>query len=967
MMTIGTIGFLAPWILAALAALPAIWWLLRLTPPSPQLVVFPPTRLLKDLKSTEETPAHSPWWLTVLRMLLAALIILALARPVLNPDRQSFAGSGPLLLVIDNGWASASHWAERREAIEAAIDRAGRDGRTVVLAPTAPGQPVSDTLSPDQASERAGGLTPEPYAPDRAGLAATLERDLAGKTDYSVLWLSDGLDYGEGDAFAASLAKLAGATGSLAVLRPEKDDAALALGQASSDGGELTARVLSGADGPRSGVVKALTGRGEPLGEAAFTIPPGARETTARFDLPLEIRNQVARIEIAGERSAGAVYLLDARSQWHRVGIISGESREAAQPLLSPLYYVQRALAPYADVITPSEGNVANAVHDLVAQKVSTIVLADIGKLVAGTQEELGAWLKSGGVLIRFAGPRLEQGGDELLPVPLRRGGRSLGGSLSWSTPQPLAPFEEKSPFRGLAVPEDVKVNRQVLADPTTANDAEIWATLADGTPLVTATKVGQGFIVLFHVTANSDWSNLPLSGLFVEMLRRVVTLGPSQVGLQTGGQAATLEAAPQAASSSAATASSALPPLQTLDGFGQLSSPPLRAAPLAPDKLDTMVPGPDHPPGYYGPSGAARALNLVTVKTVLKPMPAIEGASEMGGYTLRKPMALEPWLYLAALALFAADVLAMLVLSMGFRFRRRAAAASAAILLALALLPSSAGSVRSQDAPATAAPPAAPAAPAAGAAPSSADEFALKASLQTRLAYVITGDPEIDRTSEEGLAGLSKVLRARTALEPADPMGVDIDKDELAFFPILYWPVREDASPLSDATLAKVDAFMKQGGLIVFDTRDHETAITATGAQGKALSRLIGQLDIPPLEPVPESHVLTKSFYLMRSFPGRYDGGSLWVEAEPVDETERSERSRRTDGVSSIVITSNDLAGAWALDQSNRPIYPAVPGGEVQREMAFRAGVNIVMYALTGNYKADQVHVPALLERLGQ
>jgi len=197
--------------------------------------------------------------------------------------------------------------------------------------------------------------------------------------------------------------------------------------------------------------------------------------------------------------------------------------------------------------------------------------------------------------------------------------------------------------------------------------------------------------------------------------------------------------------------------------------------------------------------------------------------------------------------------------------------------------------------------------------------------------------------------------------------MAVDIDKDELAFFPVLYWPVREDAEPLSDATLAKVDAFMKQGGLIIFDTRDQGTTIPGTSSQNKGLSRLIGQLDIPPLEPVPENHVLTKSFYLMRSFPGRYDGGTLWVEAEPENEADRSERSRRTDGVSSIVVTSNDFASAWALDDSNRPLYPAVPGGEVQREMAFRSGVNIVMYALTGNYKADQVHLPALLERLGQ
>jgi len=946
MMTIGAIGFLQPWVLAALVALPAIWWLLRLTPPTPQLVVFPPTRLLKDLKTTEETPAHSPWWLTLLRMLLAALIILALARPVLNPERQSFAGSGPLVLVVDNGWASAAHWAERREAIEAAIDRAARDGRTVVLAPTAPGQLVSETLSPDQARERIGGLTPEPYAPDRAALAAALEKELGGKTDYSVLWLSDGLDYGGAQAFAGTLAKLAGANGSFAVLRPDKNDAALALGQAFGEGGELAARVLSGAEGPRSGVVRALTGRGEPLGEAPYAIGDSARDATAHFELPLEIRNQVARIEIAGERSAGAVYLLDARSQWHRVGIVSGESREDAQPLLSPLYYVQRALSPYADVIAPSEGNVANAIHELVEQKVSTIVLADIGKLVAGTQEELEAWLKSGGVLIRFAGPRLEQGGDELLPVALRRGGRSLGGSLSWSTPQPLAPFEEKSPFRGLTIPDDVKVTRQVLADPTVASDAEVWATLADGTPLVTASKQGQGFIVLFHVTANSDWSNLPLSGLFVDMLRRVVMLGPSRVGSDTGGDAA-IDASPAAQRGAA---SGALPPLQILDGYGQLIPPTLRAAPLAAEKLDSAVPGPDHPPGYYGPSGAAHAFNLITAKTVLNPIGAIETSSVVSGYILKKPMALEPWLYLAAIALFVTDILAMLLLSGGFR--RRAVAAGVIILVAAALLPST-QPANAQEAAATVAP--------------GAEDFALKAALRTHLAYVVTGDPEIDRTSEEGLSGLSKVLRARTALEPADPMAVDIDKDELAFFPLLYWPVREDASPLSDATLAKVDAFMKQGGLIVFDTRDHETTLSGTGAQGKALNRLIGQLDIPPLEPVPESHVLTKSFYLMRTFPGRWDGGALWVEAVPVDETERSERSRRTDGVSSIIITSNDLAGAWALDDANRPIYPTVPGGEVQREMAFRAGVNIVMYALTGNYKADQVHVPALLERLGQ
>ena len=497
--------------------------------------------------------------------------------------------------------------------LEAAIDRAGGDGRTVILAPSAPGDPIVGPVAAEQAKERAAGIGPRPFAPDRTALAAKLAEELKGEKSYSVLWLADGLDYGDGPDFSASLVKLVGAPGNVVMLRPERNDAALGLSQATGDRSELAARILSGAEGPRAGVIKALSGRGEPLGEAPFNLPQGARETKTQFTLPLEIRNQVARLEIAGERSAGAVHLLDGRSEWRRVGIITGESREAAQPLLSPLYYVQRALSPYADIVTPAEANVATAVHELIEDKVSTIVLADIGKLLPGTEEELDQWIKSGGVLIRFAGPRLEQGGDELLPVALRRGGRTLGGSLSWSTPQPLAPFEDNSPFRGLAVPEDVRVNRQVLADPSVASEAEVWARLADGTPLVTAAKQGQGFIVLFHVTANSDWSNLPLSGLFVEMLRRAIALGPSQVALEPGKE----PSGEAAATAAPAAAAGALVPLQTLDGFGQLTTPPLRAIPLAPAKIDSAVPSPTIAPDLRSRLVSWRPWSVVVMSRV--------------------------------------------------------------------------------------------------------------------------------------------------------------------------------------------------------------------------------------------------------------------------------------------------------------------------------------------------------------
>ena len=234
----------------------------------------------------------------------------------------------------------------------------------------------------------------------------------------------------------------------------------------------------------------------------------------------------------------------------------------------------------------------------------------------------------------------------------------------------------------------------------------------------------------------------------------------------------------------------------------------------------------------------------------------------------------------------------------------------------------------------------------------------------------MLTGDPTTDEISQQGLSGLSKILSARTAIEPGAPMGVNVETDELVFFPLLYWPVLDNAQPLSETALAKVDAYMKQGGMIVFDTKDQHVSFNILNngsGQWSALNRLIGKLDTPRLEPVPEGHVLTKSFYLLNGFPGRWDGGALWVEARTGGDDNGERRALKADGVSSILITSNDFAGAWAIGSDNRPRHAIVPGGEFQREMAFRTGINIVMYALTGNYKADQVHVPALLERLGQ
>jgi hypothetical protein len=569
------------------------------------------------------------------------------------------------------------------------------------------------------------------------------------------------------------------------------------------------------------------------------------------------------------------------------------------------------------------------------------LVLADVGNVAGEAHDRLARWVEDGGMLVRFAGPRLAASDDDLVPVKLRRGGRTLGGSLSWDKPQPLAAFSRESPFNGMPVPNDVTVSRQVLAEPDAALTENTWATLADGTPLVTAARRGKGLIVLFHVTGDTRWSDLPLSGAFVDMLKRIVALaGTAKVA--NADEAKTKDA------------HEVLAPSRVLDGFGSFVPPPPTARPVPTDFSANA--SADHPPGFYGPPESLLAVNTLAAADRLAALDfsLLTGATREI-YRKSEPRDLRGPIFLAALSLFLIDALVVLYLGggVGRLIARRARAATAAIAIMLTALALPLSHARAEDSP-TEAP---------------------RSALETKLAYVVTGDSDVDSVSKAGLGGLTLFLAQRTALEAGEPIGLDISHDELAFYPLIYWPIVPGAPRPSDAALKRIDAYMKDGGTVLFDTRDAVAAPPGAGGETRSpgmveLRKILSSLDLPELEPVPRDHVLTKTFYLLRDFPGRFNSGQLWVEALPAsnEEEESPQRpARGGDGVSSIIITSNDLAGAWATRPDGQPMLPMVEGEPRQRELAFRAGVNIVMYTLTGNYKADQVHVPALLERLGQ
>lgn len=913
MWQVGPLAFAAPWLLLALPALPVLWWLLRVSPPAPRMQGFPAIRLLRDLPPSEETPHHTPWWLLLLRMAAAALLIVGLARPVWQPGGGG-GGSGPLLLVIDNGWAAAPDWPARMAAAAGALEAASREGRRVALLPTAPpetGEAIAATglMPAEEAHARLAALRPRAWAPDRAAALTALGAfRRANPGPFATLYVADGVEHAaEGDdAFtplAAALAEAGPLTLASAEARPTR-----VLPPPRAEADRLVVRVLqTPVATPTEATVLARTGDGRAIASATIPVPAGSGSAEAAIDLPIEIRNQVVRLDLEPEAGAAGTVLLDERFRRRPVGISASVETSADAPLTGDLFYLERALAPYAEIRrgTPEQ---------LLTRRLAVLILADREVPEGREREALARWVDQGGMLIRFAGPRLAERPDPLLPVALRAGERQLGGALSWDRPQLLAPFPEGSPFAGLAPPAEVTVERQVLAEPSARLTERSWARLADGTPLVTAAARGQGRIVLFHVTANAEWSNLPLSGLFVDMLRRLVALSAGVQGAE--GEAP-------------------LAPLEILDGFGRLGAAPPAAAPIPANRVEETAASPRHPPGWYGSPGQAedaawrRALNLsahLAAPRATAAPPATARVEAIGGVPAERDLG--PWLLALALMLLAIDLLVSLG-QRGLVGRQWSRGARAAGLAALLL---------------------------AGA-PAHAQEGEGAAAIATRLAYVVTGDAQVDETSRMGLAGLSDFMNRRTAAALADPLAVVPGRDDLSFFPLLYWPVLAEAPQPDAAAVAALNTFMRNGGIILLDTRDEGSGEGMNQGARAALRRLTRDLAIPPLAPVAEDHVLRRAFYLLQELPGRYSGGQVWVARD---------QDRANDSVSPVIIGGHDWAAAWAMDARGQNPYATIPGGARQRVLAYRFGTNLVMYALTGNYKGDQVHVPAILERLG-
>lgn len=899
--------FLSPYLLLFLLVLPALWWLVRAIPPQPRRQRFPSLILLRTLSPTRQDAARTPLWLLILRMAALALLILAFSQPLYIPQ-QNHQTPQNLLLILDNDWAATPHWEDRKKhalALGEATLRSGGHVALLLSAPEADGH-MPRLLQPTDRialQQVLSGLSAQPWPSDRAALAREIQALAPELRDATVITLSDGLAQPGDEALQSALQP---AQHKEDIRWPRCDLFRLSI----QHGPHLMVQAETLPDCPKQ-TFRLL---GMKLGAGNhFTIQANALLPTGaphELESLLPEATNLDALNLPSVPGPAGIVLLPGRAGQRRIGLLRTNGDDT--PLTGSNFYLARAM----QAIIPYQEGTA----DSLLPRHPDIIIATDGTLSGTALDDVLAWVRKGGILIRFAGPDLARQSQQtmkddeaaLLPVPLLSGMRQLGGPMSWGTPQKLAPFPVNTPFAGLAIPDDATIFRQLLAQPTDDLSRHVWATLTDGTPLVTARREGHGLTILFHITPTADWSSLPLSGLFPQMMERLITRTPTMQ--QTG--------------DASHTQSDSLAPWRVLNPDKTLGLPAPSVRPLL--KATDQTVDALHQVGFYGGAAQHHPLNLADHQRPLADETALGSLRPAGQAVIERP--LWPALMLLALGLLLLDLCLSLGRSGLFRLSRRAILSLGGGLLIGGL---QTFSLHAAD----------------------TDQTVPPAALATRLAHIQTGDATTDDAVQQGLEGLTAFLNQRSTTHLDRPVGVVPGQDDLAFYPLLYWPIIP-GTHLDEAGKTALKNYLQHNGMILIDEMGAGGAMDGTdgSATRAALKNATEGLPIPPLAPLNEQHTLSHTFYLLHDFPGRIAGQPVYVSRQTNDDSE---------DVSPVIIGNADWAHAWAVDKNREHPFAVIPDGESQRTLAYRFGFNTIIYALTGNYKNDQRHYPEMLKRL--
>ena len=901
--TINNLAFSNHLALIGLFALPLVFYIIKLLPPAPKKMFFSSFYLIKSMEKVSVTKKNVPIWLLIYRIILITLIILFFSAPYLNIMNKKNTSNTikNYVIIADIGWSMSKEWDKFKKIVSEISVEAEKKNKKIIFYHSNSKNNMSPKIftSSKSINQYLKKINPVPWQFEKSNLIEVIKKNNNFINDKTFFIFSkfDNKNYSDQKK---SLDFYNNKVKNKVLIDPIESIIFLKNVHTSKENIRLEV-IRHALSKPSSKFSIRITSiDNQIIFKKEYELKPNQITFYFNQKFPLDVINQIHKLEIVDQNHAGAKYYFDDYSKKKRIGILSDSFQYKENPLLSSVYYIEKSLN------TNNILKIGN-LDQLIKFNCSVIIIPDKGNITDKDHSKLSNWLANGGTIIRFSNIRLAKNNTKFLPSNnLFMTIRNVGGVLSMEKKLKINPFTKNSMFHGLEIPEDITFKKQLIFT-SNNNNLQILATLTDNTPLISLGKKNQGKIFLFHITANNDWSNLPLSALFSGMLQRIVLLSEKKIINSNANLNLTKE----------------------INSFGDLNNTDKILSIRDNSLLKKLTPSKENLPGIYENKELTIALNLSNKIYDEHFKSRLDKNYKIFSKFTIQVIDLKPLLLKIILFMFIIDMLITIILKKNFSFinglnKHKNLLGLVFFFIFIFNLNNAYTEGLDND---------------------------------TYLAYIKTPDKKLNAVSKSGLSTIKNLLETRTSVSPKEVIGVNITKDPIYYFPFLYWPLSKDLIILDITTVSKIKKYLTNGGMILFDIIGFSReSFSLESNKFKTIKSFLASIEADNLSPINEGHTLTKSFYLLKKFSGRWDNKNLLIESSNLEEK---------DGVSSVILGFNDWAGAWALDINKNPLYPIVPGGERQREISYRFGINIVMYALTGNYKSDQIHFKSILNRL--
>ncbi len=880
--------------------MPIIFFIIKYYPPRPAEKNFSSLYLFTDITIKKNTKSKFPLWLLIFRLILCFLIILFFSDPYLTKGSDKKSNFKNYTIISDNNWSISNNWQYYKSIIKEIVLEAESNNKEVHFYLSTLSEKLTPTIfnTYNEAIDFINNNPPSPIQTSRKNINEILKKNNFFKSSKTFFIFSN-FDSATEESQKETLNIIKENNPSIEIINPVKKITFFEKVVINHESFELKVS-RKGIYTDNSFSIQAIGKNKRILFEKKFYFEDASNEYKVLESLPAATINQIFKIKILDENHAGAYFYLDDFKKRVSVGIFSENNSALEKPLLSSTYYLKKSLGKSHSISVAS-------IKKLLDNQKSIIFLPSYSKLIKSDHRKLEEWVKAGGVLVRFSDKSLVSKRSLYFDQKLYyQSVRNIAKDFSLNAKLNINAFKDNTILSNLEIPLDLQFKKQLIID-SFESDVTTLASLEDQSPLITMKNIGSGKVILFHVTSNNEWSNLPLSSLFSDIISRLLLIPKFKVN--SNNQEMTMK--------------------QKINSFGELIDPLKNYSFVNQSKSSINYPSIQVPVGIYENENLSIALNLAgNLNTESFYGEVNENILIKNSYE-KSVFKLKNLILITLFIMFLIDMIINLMLKKNFLFKKAFKKSSIiALFLLFFIVTFNINNLQ-------------------------ANENYNK----IFLAYVKTEDALLNQIAFKGLESLRKYLIERTSVNPKGVKEVDILRDKIFYFPLLYWQVVEEIPDFNEEIINKINNYLVSGGIIIFDLVNlSNTSISLEESRLNELKVLFSELGVNNLKQIDSNHTLVKSYYLLDTFPGRFDRKVLLIDTDNLD---------NKDGVSSVIVGLNHWVGAWAKDKNNYPLYQAVPGGERQREISFRFGINLIMYALTGNYKSDQIHNKSILQRL--